>query len=49
MAAERVEGLATFQTSAVTLCFSRAGRFGNRDVDSAFVAKYEINLDECLA
>lgn len=39
---DRVEDVANFQTSAATCC-------ENKDVDSAFVTKYEITLDECLA
>lgn len=37
------------QSPADPLCFSRLGHFENKDVESAFVAKYEITLDECLA
>lgn len=37
------------QTPAVALCFPKPGHFKNKDVERAFVAKYEITLDECLA
>lgn len=49
LALVRVKGWDSFQTPAVALCFPQLRRFENKDIENAFVAKYEITLDECLA